>query len=50
MTTASARTAAKEPTLSADDVARVVVYVASLPLNANFQFLTVMVPTMPFRP
>ena len=31
-----------------DDVAQAVVYMASLPLDANVQFLTVMATKMPF--
>jgi NAD(P)-dependent dehydrogenase (short-subunit alcohol dehydrogenase family) len=37
-----------EPTMSADDVARAVVYMASLPLDANVLSLTVMATAMPF--
>jgi NAD(P)-dependent dehydrogenase (short-subunit alcohol dehydrogenase family) len=37
-----------EPTMAAHDVARAVVYMASLPLNANVQFITVMATKMPF--
>jgi NAD(P)-dependent dehydrogenase (short-subunit alcohol dehydrogenase family) len=37
-----------EPTMDADDVARAVVYMASLPLDANVQFMTVMATKMPF--
>lgn len=36
-----------EPRMSADDVARTVVYMASLPLDANVLFLTVMASKMP---
>ncbi|MGQ4810455.1 hypothetical protein NKDENANG_03924 [Candidatus Entotheonellaceae bacterium PAL068K] len=37
-----------EPTMDADHVARAVVYMASLPLDANVQFITVMATKMPF--
>ena len=37
-----------EPTIDADHVARAVVYMASLPLDANVQFMTVMATKMPF--
>ena len=37
-----------EPTMHVDNVARAVVYMASLPLDANVQFLTVMATKMPF--
>ncbi len=37
-----------EPTMSVDDVARAVVYMASLPLDANVLALTVMATAMPF--
>ena len=36
-----------EPTMDVDNVARAVVYMASLPLDANVQFLTVMATKMP---
>lgn len=39
---------AVEPTMDADHVARAVVYMANLPLNANVQFMTVMATKMPF--
>ena len=39
---------AVEPTMDPADVARAVVYMASLPLNANVQFMTVMATKMPF--
>ncbi len=39
---------AVEPTMDPDDVARAVVYMASLPLGANVQFMTVMATKMPF--
>jgi len=37
-----------EPTMDVDNVARAVVYMASLPLDANVLFMTVMANTMPF--
>jgi NAD(P)-dependent dehydrogenase (short-subunit alcohol dehydrogenase family) len=37
-----------EPTMDADAVARAVVYMASLPLDANVLFMTVMATKMPF--
>lgn len=37
-----------EPTMNPDDVAQAVVYMASLPLSANVQFMTVMATKMPF--
>jgi NAD(P)-dependent dehydrogenase (short-subunit alcohol dehydrogenase family) len=39
---------AVEPTMDTADVARAVVYMASLPLTANVQFMTVMAAKMPF--
>jgi NAD(P)-dependent dehydrogenase (short-subunit alcohol dehydrogenase family) len=39
---------APEPTMDVDHVARAVVYMASLPLDANVLFLTVMATKMPF--
>jgi NAD(P)-dependent dehydrogenase (short-subunit alcohol dehydrogenase family) len=39
---------AVEPTMNPADVARAVVYMASLPLDANVQFMTVMATKMPF--
>ena len=39
---------AVEPTMDVDNVARAVVYMASLPLDANVLFLTVMATKMPF--
>jgi len=39
---------AVEPTMDVHHVARAVVYMASLPLDANVQFLTVMATKMPF--
>ncbi len=41
-------TVAPEPTMDPADVARAVVYMASLPLDANVQFMTVMATKMPF--
>ena len=38
----------REPTIDAADVARAVVYMATLPLAANVQFMTVMATKMPF--
>ena len=37
-----------EPTMAAENVARAVVYMDSLPLDANVLFLTVMASKMPF--
>ncbi|MFB3097558.1 MAG: 3-oxoacyl-ACP reductase, partial [Dehalococcoidia bacterium] len=37
-----------EPTMYSDNVARAVLYMASLPVNANVQFMTVMATKMPF--
>ena len=37
-----------EPRMDVDDVARAVVYMASLPLDANVQFMTVMATKMPY--
>ena len=37
-----------EPTFGAEQVARAVVYMASLPLEANVLFITVMATKMPF--
>jgi NAD(P)-dependent dehydrogenase (short-subunit alcohol dehydrogenase family) len=37
-----------EPTIDVEHVARAVVYMASLPLDANVQFLTIMATKMPF--
>jgi NAD(P)-dependent dehydrogenase (short-subunit alcohol dehydrogenase family) len=39
---------APEPTMHVDHVARAVLYMASLPLDANVQFMTVMATKMPF--
>jgi NAD(P)-dependent dehydrogenase (short-subunit alcohol dehydrogenase family) len=41
-------TIAVEPTMDPADVARAVVYMASLPLDANVQFMTVMATKMPY--
>ena len=41
-------TIAIEPTMAIDNVAKAVVYMASLPLDANVLFLTVMATNMPF--
>jgi NAD(P)-dependent dehydrogenase (short-subunit alcohol dehydrogenase family) len=41
-------TLAAEATMHVDQVARAVVYMASLPLDANVQFMTVMATKMPF--
>jgi NAD(P)-dependent dehydrogenase (short-subunit alcohol dehydrogenase family) len=41
-------TTAREPTIDVDHVARAVVYMATLPLDANVQFMTVMATKMPF--
>ena len=37
-----------EPTMDVENVARAVVYMASLPLDANVLFMTVMATKMPF--
>jgi NAD(P)-dependent dehydrogenase (short-subunit alcohol dehydrogenase family) len=37
-----------EPTMDVENVARAVVYMASLPLDANVQFMTVMATKMPY--
>ena len=39
---------AAEPTMDVDNVARAVLFMASLPPDANVQFMTVMATTMPF--
>jgi NAD(P)-dependent dehydrogenase (short-subunit alcohol dehydrogenase family) len=39
---------AVEPTIDVDDVARAVAFMASLPLDANVQFMTVMATKMPY--
>ena len=41
-------TVAVEPTMDVENVARAVVYMASLPLDANVLFMTVMATDMPF--
>ena len=41
-------TMAPEPTMDVENVARSVIYMASLPLDANVQFMTVMAAKMPF--
>jgi NAD(P)-dependent dehydrogenase (short-subunit alcohol dehydrogenase family) len=41
-------TLAKEPTMDVENVARAIVHMASLPLDANVQFMTVMATKMPF--
>ena len=41
-------TVAVEPTMDPEEVARAVLYMASLPLDANVQFMTVMATKMPF--
>jgi NAD(P)-dependent dehydrogenase (short-subunit alcohol dehydrogenase family) len=41
-------TLAAEPMMDVDSVAKSVVHMASLPLDANVQFMTVMATTMPF--
>jgi NAD(P)-dependent dehydrogenase (short-subunit alcohol dehydrogenase family) len=41
-------TVAAEPTMHVDNVVRAVIYMASLPLDANVPFLTVMASQMPF--
>ena len=41
-------TVAVEPLMDVDHVARAVLYMASLPLEANVQFMTVMATKMPF--
>ncbi len=37
-----------EPTMDVEDVAKAVVYMASLSLDSNVQFMTVMATKMPF--
>ena len=37
-----------EPMIDVDHVARAVVYMASLPLDANVQFMTIMATKMPY--
>jgi NAD(P)-dependent dehydrogenase (short-subunit alcohol dehydrogenase family) len=41
-------TMAPEPTMDVENVAKTVIYMASLPLDANVQFVTVMATKMPF--
>ena len=41
-------TIAGEPTMDVNEVARAVVYMGSLPLDANVQFMTIMATKMPF--
>jgi NAD(P)-dependent dehydrogenase (short-subunit alcohol dehydrogenase family) len=41
-------TRAPEPTMAVANVARAIVYMASLPLDANVQFMTVMATKMPY--
>ena len=41
-------TIAPEPVMDVQDVARAVLYMASLPLEANVLFMTVMATKMPF--
>ncbi len=41
-------TVAPEPTMAVDNVGRAVAYMASLPLDANVQFMTVMATKMPY--
>lgn len=41
-------TVAAEPTMDVENVSRAVVYMASLPLDANVQFMTVMATKMPY--
>jgi NADP-dependent 3-hydroxy acid dehydrogenase YdfG len=38
---------AVEPTMDVEHIARAVVYMASLPLDANVQFMTIMATKMP---
>jgi NADP-dependent 3-hydroxy acid dehydrogenase YdfG len=39
---------AVEPVMDVQHVARAVLYMASLPLDANVQFMTIMATKMPF--
>ncbi len=39
---------ANEPVMNVDNVSQAILYMASLPLDANVQFLTVMATKMPF--
>ena len=41
-------TVAVEPTMHVDNVARAILYMADMPLDANVQFMTVMATKMPF--
>ena len=41
-------TTRSEPTIDVQHVGRAVVYMATLPLDANVQFMTVMATTMPY--
>ena len=41
-------TTRSEPTIDVEHVGRAVVYMATLPLDANVQFMTVMATTMPY--
>jgi NADP-dependent 3-hydroxy acid dehydrogenase YdfG len=41
-------TFAVEPTIDVENIAASIVHMASLPLDANVQFMTVMATTMPF--
>ncbi len=41
-------TVAVEPTIDAEHVARAVLYMATLPLDVNVPFMTVMATGMPF--
>jgi NADP-dependent 3-hydroxy acid dehydrogenase YdfG len=41
-------TIAVEPTMDVENVARAVVYMANLPLDANVQFMTIMATAMPY--
>ena len=37
-----------EPTMDPEEVAKAIVYMANLPLDANVPFMTVMATTMPY--
>jgi NADP-dependent 3-hydroxy acid dehydrogenase YdfG len=37
-----------EPRMDVEDVARAVVFMASLPLDSNVQFMTIMATNMPY--
>jgi NADP-dependent 3-hydroxy acid dehydrogenase YdfG len=41
-------TVVPEPLMDVENVARAIVYMASLPLEANVQFMTIMATKMPF--